>query len=234
VNEKDFRFKRFNLNQTEHVHKVGTDGVLLGAWSDFADSKRILDIGTGTGLIALMAAQKSNASIIGLDDDPHAIEVAGSNFSRSPWYSRLEAICCSLQQYETTGLFDHIVTNPPFFVKSLKPPNSRRSMQRHTDALPHDLLIDVQKKLLMPQGKFSIILPVFEAQQFQKKASTSGLHLNRLTQVTSKENGPCTRHLMEFSFYKSNHEPDFLIIQNYKSQFTSDYQKLTADFYLNF
>ena len=220
--------------QTEQIHKVGTDGVLLGAWSDFGDAATILDIGTGTGLIALMAAQKSGATITGLDDDPHAIEVARLNFNRSPWQTQLSATCCAVQHYEPAGLFDHIVTNPPFFVNSLKSPDQRRSMQRHTDSLPHDLLVSVQKKLLTPQGKFSIILPATEAQQFQLTASASGLQLNRLTRVYSKENGPCTRHLMEFSFLKSEYVENELIIQNNQNLYTNDYQTLTADFYLNF
>ena len=159
MNEKDFRFKRFSVLQSAQVHKVGTDGVLLGAWANFSDSKTILDIGTGTGLIALMAAQKSNAKITALDDDPQAIEISQLNFTNSPWQSRLTATCCALQKYEPGLLFDHIVSNPPFFVNSLKSPDSLRNIKRQADSLPHEILILAQKKLLKPDGKFSVILP---------------------------------------------------------------------------
>lgn len=234
MNEKDFRFKRFSVLQSAQVHKVGTDGVLLGAWANFSDSKTILDIGTGTGLIALMAAQKSNAEITGLDDDPQAIEISKLNFMNSPWKSRLTATCCALQNYEPGLLFDHIVSNPPFFVNSLKSPDSRRNIQRHTDSLPHEILILAQKKFLKPDGKFSVILPEVEAQHFRLGATSAGLYLNRIKKVYPKPGGPCTRLLMEFGFSSNTCITDELIIQYNHNEYTPDYRSLTADFYLNF
>jgi tRNA1Val (adenine37-N6)-methyltransferase len=120
-----FRFKQFSVDDTGCPMKVGTDSVLLGAWAALENSRTILDIGTGCGLLAMIAAQRSEATITAIEIDPAAIEVAKSNFKRSLWSDRLEGICISLQEYlkeENPGLFDHIISNPPYFINSLKAP----------------------------------------------------------------------------------------------------------------
>jgi tRNA1Val (adenine37-N6)-methyltransferase len=130
-----FKFKQFEIHQDRCAMKVGTDGVLLGAWAP--GGKRILDVGSGTGLISLMMAQRfPEAQVRGIDMDGEACEEAAENVAASPFADRVEIECCRLQDYHSEESFDAIVSNPPFFLNSLKNPDSKRTMARHTDSLP--------------------------------------------------------------------------------------------------
>ena len=153
-----FKFKQFEIHQDRCAMKVGTDGVLLGAWAP--GGKHILDVGSGTGLISLMMAQRfPEAQVLGIDMDGEACEEAAENVAASPFADRVEIECCRLQDYHSAESFDAIVSNPPFFLNSLKNPDSKRTMARHTDSLPFRDLFRGAKMLLSDDGVFSVIVP---------------------------------------------------------------------------
>ena len=168
-----FKFKQFEIHQDRCAMKVGTDGVLLGAWAP--GGKRILDIGSGTGLISLMMAQRcQEAQVIGVDLDAEACDEARENVAASPFADRVSIACCRLQDYESAEKFDAIVSNPPFFLNSLKNPDSKRSMARHADSLPfRDLFLGV-KRLLSEEGVFSAIVPSEVLDAFTSEAYLLG------------------------------------------------------------
>ncbi|HPF64257.1 methyltransferase [Lentimicrobium sp.] len=232
-----FRFKQFSVEDTACTMKVGTDSVLLGAWAAVNGSSTILDIGTGCGILALMAAQRSEADIIGIDIDTTSVEVAHRNFSRSPWSGRLTVFNLSLQDFCTRNpsQFDHILTNPPFFVNSLKAPLASRNRARHNDELPFPELARCCHQLLKTEGKLSLVLPVPEATLFRKAATENGLHLYRTFEIRPYTHRPANRWLMEFG-----KNPDTetatggLGIRGEDNSYTPEYRNLTKNFYLNF
>ena len=223
--------------------KVGTDGVLLGAWATVLPEDRLaLDVGTGTGVIALMLAQRMAASagrpgvaaegpgrgaagILGIDIDEAAVGEAAANFAASPWADRLTARAVSLQEFSGSE-FDLIVSNPPFFSASLKAPDAQRRAARHNDTLPPADLIQAACRLLSPSGRLSVIYPPEEARAFVMESESDGLYLSRLTRVISVAGQPPKRHLMEFS--RTPAQPLFtdLVIGS------PEYRSLTGDFYL--
>ena len=207
--------------------KVGTDGVLLGAWVSLrGDERTALDVGTGTGLIALMLAQRSAAlTIQAIDIDPAAAEEAAANFAASPWATRLSARAVSLQDF-SGGPFDLIVSNPPFFKASLKAPDAQRRAARHDDTLPPADLIAAAAQLLSPSGRLAVIYPPEEARAFVLEAEAAGLYLSRLTRVISVAGQAPKRHLMEFSRTPGMPAFDDLVIGS------PEYLSLTGDFYL--
>jgi tRNA1Val (adenine37-N6)-methyltransferase len=232
-----FRFKQFTVDDTGCPMKVGTDSVLLGAWAALENNRTILDIGTGCGLLAMIAAQRSEATVTGIEIDPEAAEVASTNFKNSPWSKRLEAICISLQEYfkeGNPGLFDHIISNPPYFINSLKAPGKERSNARHTDLLPYKVITEAVSKLLATEGCFSLILPCNESAVFKTEASNSGLQLTAEMRVVPKEGKSANRALLEFSKLKNPVRYSTLIIRNANGEYTEDYKMLTRLFYLNF
>src|SRR5664279_1596216 len=145
---KPFRFKHFSVDDSKCAMKVGTDGVLMGAWADVSAAEKILDIGTGCGLIALMAAQRSNANITAIDIDEDATLQSKENFLSSPWHERIEAIHATVQQFQPDFLFDLIICNSPFFKNALKTPYHERNLARHNDTLPFDSLVSSVNRLL--------------------------------------------------------------------------------------
>ena len=225
-----FRFKQFSVRQEVSAMKVGTDGVLLGAWATVSPEDRLaLDVGTGTGVIALMLAQRSaGLEIIGIDIDEAAAGEAASNFAASPWASHLAARPVSLQTFISEWEqqpFDLIVSNPPFFSASLKAPDAQRRTARHNDTLPLVELLAAARRLLSPSGRLSVIYPPEEARAFVMESESAGLYLSRLTRVISVAGQPPKRHLMEFS--RTPAQPLFtdLVIGS------PEYSTLTADFY---
>jgi len=232
-----FRFKQFSVEDTACTMKVGTDSVLLGAWTAVNGSSKILDIGTGCGILALMAAQRSAAGIIGIDIDAASVKAAHGNFSRSPWSGRLTAFNLSLQDFCTKNppQFDHIITNPPFFVNSLKAPVPSRNRARHNDELPFPELAECCHQLLKLEGKLSLVLPVKEAALFLEIARENGLYLHRTLEIRPYTHRPANRMLMEFG-----KNPDTetatggLGIRGEDNSYTPEYRNLTKNFYLNF
>lgn len=230
-----FKFKQFEVANSRSAQKVGTDGVLLGAWVGFTrEDRSALDVGTGTGVIALMLAQRHpELSVTAVDIDTDSVEEASDNFSASPWASRLSAVESDFLKWECSERFDLIVSNPPFFANALKAPDSRRSAARHTDTLPFDLLAGKVAELLSDEGRFAVVLPAEEALSFAGKAFDCGLFLSRVCRVSTREGSPAKRALMEFSHKKGMLLEEKLAIQN-ESGPTEEYRSLTKDFYLKF
>jgi len=232
-----FRFKQFVVDDSACAMKLGTDSVLLGAWARFENSSKILDIGTGCGVLALMSAQRSEALITAIDIDRSSIEEASCNFEASLWGSRLQAEHISLQEYASIkpeAPFDHILSNPPYFINSLKAPDKQRSRARHNDQLPFDELADAVTRLLSEDGKFSLILPVNEASRFIEIAGKHELSLTLRSDVVPVEGKIPNRVLMEFGKEKGSIVLQTFTIRKSDSSYTDEYKFITNDFYLNF
>lgn len=218
--------------------KVGTDAVLLGSWVFPNGSQKILDIGTGTGVIALMLAQKTNAHIHAIDIDDLSAQQAAQNFEASKFNDRLSVSHTSLQEFarHSQQTFNLIVTNPPYFQQSLKSSDEHRSNARHADILPFDELIDGVIKLLDPKGKFCLILPKQEASQFRELAEKKGLYLSKLMRVKGRADKDADkRHLMQFEFKPTEFSETTLAIEkNERHDYTEEYKALTKDYYIHF
>ncbi|MCQ2345203.1 MAG: methyltransferase [Paludibacteraceae bacterium] len=240
-----FRFKQFEVYHDRCAMKVGTDGVLLGAWAEpalaFTDKKiRILDVGTGSGLIALMLCQRYHKSRIdAIDIDSEAVAQAAENFSRSPWAERLNASCRSLQSlcterervHEENG-YDMIVSNPPYFRNSLKNPDKSKEQARHTDSLSYEELICCSEALLTDNGILALILPAEAEEDIMEIARNKDLYPIRLTHVFPKPGKEKKRILAAFSREKRSYIPNDLYIESSESPRSEAYQELTKDFYL--
>jgi tRNA1Val (adenine37-N6)-methyltransferase len=228
-----FEFKQFRIEQQKAAMKVGTDGVLLGAWTRVDDCPRILDIGTGTGLIALMLAQRSNARIDAVEIDKLACEEAEFNFVQSPWNDRLKVFNTDFQVFANSPFepYDLIVSNPPFFVNSLKTQNAALSVARHNDVLTFDQLVTNARKLLSNTGRLCVILPFTSCDEFRGCARLAGFYLRQQTQVIPKFGRIPKRVLLEFTVqpgYPINNE---LVILDEGGNYTGDYKTLTAPYY---
>ncbi len=235
---RDFRFKQFNIAQSRAAMKVGTDGVLLGAWCGLhGDEADILDVGCGTGLISLMAAQRApKANVSGIDTDSSACLDAMDNAACSPWSDRVEVRETSLQGYaaSTSRRFDHIISNPPFFLSSLTAPDPSRREARHAITLPYADLAACSARLLKPDGKLSVILPYKESVLFISVAAKHGLNVFRRTDVAPLPDMRFKRVLLEFRFGVGEASWDTLVIENGAVGYSDHYKSLTRDFYLDF
>lgn len=233
-----FAFKQFNVKQDKCAMKVGTDAVLLGSWIQPNGSTHILDIGTGTGVIALMLAQKTNASIVGIDIDVSATQQAQENVDESKFKNSITLFNTSFQDYvKTTSLkFQLIVSNPPFFEQSLKSSDEKRSNARHADVLPFDELLEGVIKVLDESGKFCLILPTLEADKFRNMAQKKGLYLSKLLRVKSRvDKDTDKRHLMQFEFKPTEFSEETIAIEeDQRHSYTQAYKELTKAYYLNF
>jgi tRNA1Val (adenine37-N6)-methyltransferase len=230
-----FQFKKFLIRQDRCAMKVGTDGVLLGAWAKIPATGILLDIGTGSGLIALMAAQRGSRAVVGIDMDEESVSQARENVSESEWKNHIEIQCCMLQNFITEQTFDAIVSNPPFFTESLLCPDQRRSATRHTQTLSFQELVKGVDRLLSAGGEFSVVLPFAASDRFIQTCWEGGLHLLRRTDVFTRPGMPARRTLM--SFVRTHcHTKEFhnLVIEDESHNFTEEYKALTKDFYLNF
>lgn len=230
-----FRFKQFTVCDERSAMKIGTDGVLLGAWADIEGDSRILDVGTGTGLIALMLAQRNaSAEIVGVDISHEAVEEARDNFLNSPWAKRLSVTEGDVCSFESNEKFDHIVSNPPYFVDSLHSPDSLRTMARHTSSLKFEDLVASAVRLLRPGGRLSVILPTECAMQF-RFAAFGHLWLRRQLNVVTKAGDSPRRTLMEFCLSNKPLMPSVatLIMRHRDSSYTEEYRCLTEDFYIS-
>lgn len=235
MSQNDFRFKQFNIQQDRCAMKVGTDGVLLGAWVDPGNAKTILDIGTGTGLLALMLAQKSDAVIHAIDIDEDSCSQANTNFSNSPWSARIQCIHQSIQYFSshTPNRYDLIVSNPPYFIDAHPAPSEARNIARHMgETLEVDDLVSGVLQLLSPAGRFCVILPFKEGLQFREHAAAKGLFAWRVTKVKTKVEKQEKRFMMEFGRAEKTVIEDELVIQEEDLSFTQEYIELTKDFYL--
>ncbi|MEO1514256.1 MAG: methyltransferase [Bacteroidota bacterium] len=234
---KTFRFKQFTIAHDRCAMKVGTDGVLLGAWASVGKARRILDIGTGSGVIAIMLAQRQQgADVIGVEIDEQACEQAAANMAASPFADHLQAVLSPIQAYasqESTS-FDLIVSNPPFFSGGVLSIDQDRSSVRHTVKLPHGDLLRSVRGLLAQDGRFCVILPYLEGLRFVEMAHHYNIHCSRQTEVIPIEGKTANRLLLEFVKEPVESSQESLCIRNNPEQFTEAYRSLTADFYLHF
>lgn len=231
-----FRFKQFEIDDSLSAMKIGTDGVLLGAWADVADAHSILDIGTGTGLVAIMCAQRNAvAQVHGIDIVEDAVTEARGNMARTAWSERLSAKHADVRMYNPDMRYDHIVSNPPFFLTTLHSPDAVRAMARHADTLTYDDLVSAAERLLNPDGRLSVVLPTDCAQQFRRVAFER-VWLTRIMDVVTREGEAPKRTMMEFRLSDAPLMPRaaYLTIQAADGSYTEDYRRLTEQFYLNF
>ncbi|MEM6318659.1 MAG: methyltransferase [Bacteroidota bacterium] len=231
-----FQFKQFTVEQNDCAMKIGTDGVLLGAWCNVTDAKKALDIGTGSGVIAIMLGQRCDATIHGIEIDESAFLQAKNNMANAVWSDRLTAQKGAIQDYAKLSReeYDLIVSNPPFFSGGTFSDNQDRNNVRHTIKLGHgDLLIAV-RKLLSKDGKFCVILPLIEGLRFQEVAKQYALYCTKTTEVKSRPDGSVERLLMQFEKQATEHPiKDELVIYRQKGQaYSAEYIELTKDFYL--
>ncbi len=229
-----FQFKQFTIHQDRTAMKVGTDGVLLGAWADLKHAHRILDIGTGTGLIALMAAQRNrDAQIDAIEIEEQAFIQAQENIATTPWKNRIKIKHVSLQYYYPNVQYDSIVCNPPFFINSTKNPNDIRTLARHNDTLSHKELINHAKRLLTPQGSFHLILPITEAWKLITYAQSVNFYAIHLTFVHPTPCKSPKRILIELSLTQKSYCEDNITIELERHCYSEAYSKLTQQFYLH-
>ena len=229
-----FSFKQFAIEQDDVAMKVGTDGVLLGAWAGCEGAKRILDIGTGTGVIALMLAQRnSQAAIHAVEIDETATRRARSNFDMSPWAERLTVENCAVQEFAPSEKFDLIISNPPYFVDSLQCPDAKRTTARHTQDLTFEELDKTVCRLLADGGRFALILPTAE---FDRYLSVTQLYLVRQCDVYPKIGAAVKRVMAEFAMSENAdiQRENITIEQGARGEYTDEYRALTKDFYLKF
>ncbi|MFV8368585.1 tRNA1(Val) (adenine(37)-N6)-methyltransferase [Flavobacterium sp. LB2R40] len=232
-----FSFKQFSIQQDRCAMKIGTDGVLLGAWTPIKnDPFSILDIGAGTGVIALMLAQRSNAEQIdALEIDDQAYEQAVDNFENSPWSDRLFCFHAGLDEFveEPEDEYDLIVSNPPFYTDDYKSENEHRDLARFADAMPFEDLIEAAALLLSENGIFSVIIPFKEEENFLAIAAAFELYPLKITRVKGTPATEIKRSLLAFSRNENTSITiDELIIETSRHQYTPEYIEMTKDFYL--
>lgn len=236
MSEKPFQFKQFSVLQEKAAMKVGTDGVLLGAWAKINENVfSILDIGAGTGLIGLMMAQRSNAEVIdAIELHDEAYEQTVENFELSDWGDRLFCYHASFQEFveEIEDEYDLIISNPPFYTSTYKELPEERAMARHSESLTYADLLSGTAKLLSKIGTCAFIIPFTEEENFIKIANENGLYLNRVTRVKGTLEAPIKRSLLQFSFSKIEIEETDLIIEIERHKYTEEYKRLVQDFYI--
>lgn len=231
-----FKFKQFTVNQDRCAMKIGTDSVLLGAWTTVEHNPyNVLDIGAGTGILSLMIAQRSNAEQIeAIEIDDEAFEQCAENFENSPWSDRLFCFHASLLEYmeAVDEKFDLIICNPPFYSEDYKTKDKSRDLARFSDAMPLEHIIFAVINFLSDKGKFSVIIPHKEEENYIEEASLIGLFPNRILRVRGNEKSDLKRSLIEFSYSERPIKISELIIETERHQYTQDYINLTKDFYL--
>jgi len=232
-----FCFKQFAVVQDNASMKVGTDGVLLGAWCNCKNAQRILDIGTGTGLLAIMAAQRSSAVISAVEIDSGACIDAITNIDNCPWANRIGLFNMSIQEFteDNTDTFDFIICNPPFFSNSLKAPSQGRTLARHDDNLTAEDLFRCASRLLSPDGILSLIIPTDRFEDFCSEAGKHQLKIVRKAAVFPTDNIPAYRIMAEFGFKTLPLiEENIVIEEGGRHCYSAEYINLTKDFYLKF
>ncbi|MDO4949484.1 MAG: methyltransferase [Bacteroidales bacterium] len=231
-----FEFKRFTVRHDACAMKVGTDGCVLGTWTHIPREATVLDVGTGTGLIALMLAQRGAQSVTCIDIDEDAVKQARLNVALSPWSDIIEVGQADFNHFIPSRLFDVVVCNPPFFEHSLKCPDSRRTIARHADTLTPKALVEGAYACLKPEGSLSVIIPADQRTNYVATAIGTGFVLARETQLTTTLGRAPKRLLMEFS----RHSPslgcatDQLVIEQAPGVYSDAFRTLLHEFYLHF
>lgn len=237
---KPFQFKEFTVQQDQCAMKIGTDGVLLGAWAEVGEyPKNILDIGTGTGVVALMLAQRSDAPTIdAIELDKDAYFQSQENFQNSPWADRLFGYHAEFTEYvaelfEEEETYDVIVSNPPFYAEDYSSGDAQRDAARLNASLPFEDLIEGASLILSEKGIFNLIVPFKEQDTCIGLAAQFGMYLIKITQVKGNPDAEVKRSLLAFSFQQpTDVDASLLIIEKARHQYTQEYIELTKDFYL--
>lgn len=229
-----FHFKQFTLNQGRCAFKVGTDGVILGAHAEVRDVNSILDVGSGTGLLAIMLAQRSNAVIYAIEPDNESFLQMSENVAACKWSNRINVINTRLQDYQPGIRFDLIVSNPPYFTGSLRNPDARKSGTRHDDTLTQKDLLEYASHLLTETGKFQVIMPAPEGTRLITEAERHGLFCEEILKIRTLPSSVVRR--MVITFVRSRGafiEKSLIIGDGRKNTFTEEYKSLTGEFYLS-
>ena len=229
-----FKFKQFKVDDEDCTMKVGTDGVLLGAIADCGPAKSILDIGTGSGIIALMLAQRSRAIIDAIEIDECSFLKAEKNFHNSAWPERLTAIHGSFQDFSknTINTYDLIVSNPPFFPNSFQPQLERKRIAKHDASLNFADLISGAAGIMKPEGKFTLILPYSEKETFIHIANDHGLYLQIILEILPKATKKANRVILEFRHIKIPQiKSSSLVLRNPDNTYSGEYRQITKDFH---
>ena len=229
-----FQFKQFAVEHAGAAMKVGTDGVLIGCWANVEGARTVLDIGTGSGVIALILAQRTeqDAVIHAVETEPEAAEQAVRNVASSPWPDKVQVHPVRIQEFRPGLKFDHIVSNPPFFVNSFLPPDRRRTKARHTASLSFADLIASAIALMDPRGKFSVIIPPVEGAILREYALQHGLYCSRLCEFRPRAEKRIERWLMEFTFQDKETAKEQLVMYGTGDEWTPGFKALSKDFYL--
>ena len=231
-----FTFKQFHVNQDRCAMKIGTDGVLLGAWTPLINNPyNVLDIGAGTGILSLMLAQRSNAEQIdAIEIDEDAYEQCVENFETSPWSDKLFCFHAGLDEFvdEPEDEYDLIISNPPFYTDDYKSDNSSRDLARFEDALPFEELIEAAALLLSDNGIFSVIIPFKEEERFVSLCKELDLFPLKMTRVKGTPTSEIKRSLLAFCRIEQTPLIDELVIEISRHNYTPEYIELTKDFYL--
>lgn len=231
--ENSFKFKQFEVRHGNSALKVGTDAVLLGASATIdGNESQVLDVGTGSGVIALMIAQRSpRCMICGIDIDPPSAREAAANFKASPWKGRLDSVCSSLGDFVPGCQYDLIISNPPYYDSSLRNPDERKAAARHTDTLDFPALCSFASRWLTQTGRLSVIIPEDRLETFRRTAASFGLVPFRILHVRTTATKAPSRAVAEFSRIRTDCSVDSLTLLD-KGVKTAGYACLTADFYL--
>jgi tRNA1Val (adenine37-N6)-methyltransferase len=231
-----FSFKQFKIYQDKAAFKVGTDGVLLGASADINGVKRILEVGSGTGLIAIMLAQRCDAQIVTIEPDQDSFIQASDNVKLCKWSSRIKVVNSDLKNYDPVNeKYDMIVTNPPYFNCSLKNTDPRKSAARHNDSLTSDELLNGVSRLMEDRGRFQLIMPYVEGNVFIAEAQQYGFYCNNILKIKPLPSAEIRRLILTLSRQRSGMNERFLTIEHGgRHEFTEEYINLTKDFYLKF
>ena len=228
-----FRFKQFTVEHSASTMKVGTDAVLLGAWCRVLGAGRVLDVGTGCGVIALMVAQRAPMAIVdAIDIDADSVAEAQRNFNASLWSDRLHAVAADYNKW--VGEYDLMVSNPPFFVDALLPPDEVRAQARHAQSLTYEQLFARARSLLTPDGRLAFVTPVEVRSMVIEQAAFHAMHLARQCEVTPVEGKGVKRLLWEFSASPASLCREALVIADAHGCYTGAYRDLCRDFYLKF
>lgn len=231
-----FKFKQFSVKQAQSAMKIGTDSVLLGAWTPLNHPQSILDIGAGTGLLALMLAQRCDAlTIDAVEIDEQAYIECRENFEESPWGDRLFCYHASFEEFftEMDEPYDLIISNPPFYSTDYKTPEKARNTARFSDALPSKQLLEGVSRLLAVEGYFSVILPYSESETFITLAATFGLFPQKITHTRGNEKSELKRSMMLFARKPLPSYPIHIFtIEKERGVYTDEYKELTKEFYL--
>lgn len=232
-----FQFQQFIVHHAYSTMKVGTDAVLLGTLSDLPKKGQILEVGTGSGVISLILAQKCKAQITAIDIHQASVWEARANFKESPWRDRLQALLISYQLYATQGnpvKFDLIISNPPFFENDLKSSNADRNLARHNDQLSYRDFLLASRQMISDTGHLCLILPPTEAQIFIDEAKYFGFYLQKKIEIKPKPVKEANRLILSFGNQDLNSiRTDSLTIRNSDSTYTEEYRKLTEAFYVS-